>query len=58
MTLEDLKPLQVKEIIRSEFRQLPETRWGPKSSTSLLPIVPANSDLDRKSGRCCDRHLR
>ena len=27
MTLEDLKPLQVKEIIRSEFRQLPETRW-------------------------------
>ena len=27
MTLEDLKPLQMKEIIRSEFRQLPETRW-------------------------------
>ena len=27
MTLEDLKPLQVKEIIRSAFRQLPETRW-------------------------------
>ena len=27
MTLEDLKPSQVKEIIRSEFRQLPETRW-------------------------------
>ena len=27
MTLEDLKPLQVKEIIRSEFRRLPETRW-------------------------------
>jgi hypothetical protein len=27
VTLEDLKPLQVKEIIRSEFRQLPETRW-------------------------------
>ena len=27
MTLEDLKPSQVKEIIRSEFRQLPETHW-------------------------------
>ena len=27
MTLEDLKPLQVKEIIRSEFRRLPETHW-------------------------------
>ncbi len=27
MTLENLKPLQMKEIIRSEFRQLPETRW-------------------------------
>ena len=27
MTLEDLKPLQVKEIIRSEFRQISETRW-------------------------------
>ena len=27
MTLEDLTPSQVKEIIRSEFRQLPETHW-------------------------------
>ena len=27
MTFEDLKPSQVKEIIRSEFRQLPETHW-------------------------------
>ena len=27
MTLEDLQPLQVKEIIRSAFRQLPETHW-------------------------------
>ena len=27
MTPEDLTPLQMKEIIRSEFRQLPETRW-------------------------------
>ena len=27
MTLEDLKPSQVKEIIRSELRQLPETHW-------------------------------
>ena len=27
MTLEDLTPLQMKEIIRSAFRQLPETRW-------------------------------
>ena len=27
MTLEDLKPSQVKEIIRSAFRQLPETHW-------------------------------
>ena len=27
MTLESLTPLQVKEIIRSEFRQLPETHW-------------------------------
>ena len=27
MTLEDLTPLQIKEIIRSAFRQLPETRW-------------------------------
>ena len=27
MTLEDLKSSQVKEIIRSEFRQLPETHW-------------------------------
>ena len=27
MALEDLKPSQVKEIIRSEFRQLPETHW-------------------------------
>ena len=25
--LDDLKPSQVKEIIRSEFRQLPETHW-------------------------------
>ena len=27
MTLENLIPSQVKEIIRSEFRQLPETHW-------------------------------
>ena len=27
MAAEELKPLQVKEIIRSEIRQLPETRW-------------------------------
>ena len=27
MTLEDLKSAQIKEIIRSEFRQLPETHW-------------------------------
>ena len=27
MTLTDLKPLQIKEIIRSEFRRLPETHW-------------------------------
>lgn len=27
MTLDDLTPLQVEEIIRSEFRQLPETHW-------------------------------
>ena len=27
MTLEDLTPLQMKEIIRSAFHQLPETRW-------------------------------
>ena len=27
MAAEELKPLQVKDIIRSEFRQLPETRW-------------------------------
>ena len=27
MTLEDLTPLQMKEIIRSAFRQLPETHW-------------------------------
>lgn len=27
MATEELKPLQVKEVIRSEFRQLPETRW-------------------------------
>ena len=27
MTLENLTPSQVKEIIRSEFRQLPETHW-------------------------------
>ena len=27
MTLDDLTPSQVKEIIRSEFRQLPETHW-------------------------------
>ena len=32
MAAEELKPLQVKEIIRSEIRQLPETRWmDPKS---------------------------
>ena len=27
MTLEDLTPLQMKEIIRSAFRELPETHW-------------------------------
>lgn len=27
MAAEELKPVQVKEIIRSEIRQLPETRW-------------------------------
>ncbi len=27
MATEELKPLQVKEVIRSEIRQLPETRW-------------------------------
>ena len=27
MAAEELKPLQVEDIIRSEFRQLPETRW-------------------------------
>ena len=27
MTLEDLKPSEIKEIIRSELRQLPETHW-------------------------------
>ncbi len=27
MTLEDLKPSKIKEIIRSELRQLPETHW-------------------------------
>lgn len=27
MTLEDFKPSQIKEIIRSELRQLPETHW-------------------------------
>ena len=27
MTLKDLKPLQMKKIIRSELRQLPETHW-------------------------------
>ena len=27
MTLEDLKPSQIQEIIRSELRQLPETHW-------------------------------
>ena len=27
MAAEELQPLQVKEIIRSEIRQLPETRW-------------------------------
>ena len=27
MALENLKPSQIKEIIRSEFRQLPETHW-------------------------------
>lgn len=27
MTLESLKPLQIKEIIRSEFRQFPKTYW-------------------------------
>ena len=27
MTPEDLTPLQMKEIIRSEFRRLPETHW-------------------------------
>ncbi len=28
MTFENLTPSQVKEIIRSEFRQLPETHWA------------------------------
>ena len=27
MTLESLTPLEIKEIIRSEFRQLPKTYW-------------------------------
>jgi hypothetical protein len=27
MTLEDFKPSEIKEIIRSELRQLPETHW-------------------------------
>ena len=27
MTLENLKPSEAEQIIRSEFRQLPETRW-------------------------------
>ena len=27
MATEELKPVQVKDIIRSEIRQLPETRW-------------------------------
>ena len=27
MTLDDLKPSQIKEIMHSAFRQLPETHW-------------------------------
>ena len=27
MTREELKPTQIREIIRSEFRQIPEIRW-------------------------------
>ena len=50
MTLENLTPSQVKEIIRSEFRQLPETHWIQNlRQPSYLP-APANPDLNRKSG--------
>ena len=43
MTLEDLKSLQVKEIIHSAFRQLPETPLGPK--IFAIPLITCASQF-------------
>ncbi len=43
MTLENLKPSEAEQIIRSEFRQLPETRWVQNlrhSSYQLCQPIP------------------